>query len=78
MGRRSVVKVAKTIDVDDVPAGWVLCGIREADPARKAVARIDRLEPLAESKVPAKADEVKAKSTLRLQSWHACPSPRRS
>ncbi len=64
---RSVVKVAKTIDVDDVSAGWVLCGIREADPARKAVARIDRLEPLTESKVPAKADEVKAKSTLRCR-----------
>jgi hypothetical protein len=65
--QRSVVKVTTTIDVDDVPAGWVLCGIREADPARKAVARIDRLEPLAESKVPAKADEVKARSTLRCR-----------
>ena len=45
---KSLIKLHKTIDVDDLPEGWVLCGFRQLDSGRKTVCRLDRLQPLQE------------------------------
>ena len=64
---KSVVKVTRYHDFDEVPEGWVLCVFRDVSPERKEVCRLKRLEPLPASKVPEKADAITTQNGLRCK-----------